>query len=131
MSTTTEIQNHTLHVGAAVYTASGEKVGKLRFVVVEPETEAVTHLVLERGMMLSRDVLAPIGVVGRVMHRGIFLTISAEEVQELADFAEGRYLSGNMGAGGGGGQEGGGGPRKDRGGRKRYRGGGGGGYRHN
>lgn len=126
MSTTTEIPTHTLHVGAAVYTANGEKVGKLRFVVVEPETEAVTHLVLERGMMLSRDVLAPIGVVGKVMNRGIFLTISPEEVQELADFTEGRFLSGNMG--GGGGQGGGGGERKDRG-RKRYRGGGG--YRHN
>lgn len=125
MSNTTEIPTHTLHVGASVYTANGEKVGKLRFVVVEPETEVVTHLVLERGMMLSRDVLAPIGVVGRVMHRGIFLTISPDEVQELADFAEGRYLSGNTG-GGGGGQGGGGGERKERG-RKRYRGG----YRHN
>lgn len=128
MSNTTEIPTHSLHVGAAVYTATGEKVGKLRFVVVEPETEVVTHLVLERGMMLSRDVLAPIGVVGRVMHRGIFLTISADEVQELADFAEGRYLSGNTGGGGGGGGQGGGGERKERG-RKRYRGGGG--YRHN
>lgn len=118
MSNTTEIPTHTLHVGAAVYTANGEKVGKLRFVVVEPETEVVTHLVLERGMMLSRDVLAPIGVVGRVMNRGIFLTITPEEVQELADFAEGRYLAGNMG--GGGGEQGG--ARKDRG-RKRFRGG--------
>jgi sporulation protein YlmC with PRC-barrel domain len=122
VSNTTEIPTHTLHVGAAVYTANGEKVGKLRFVVVDPESEVVTHLVLERGMMLSRDVLAPIGVVGKVMHRGIFLTVSPEEVQELPDFAEGRYLSGNMG--GGGGQGGGGGERKDRG-RKRFRGGGG------
>lgn len=123
MTTNTEIPTHSLHVGAAVYTANGEKVGKLRFVVVEPETENVSHLVLERGMMLSRDVLAPIGVVGKVMHRGIFLTISPDEVQELADFAEGRYLAGSHHGGGGGG---GGGERKDRG-RKRYRGGG---YRH-
>lgn len=126
MTTNTEVPTHSLHVGAAVYTANGEKVGKLRFVVVEPETENVSHLVLERGMMLSRDVLAPIGVVGKVMHRGIFLTISPDEVQELADFAEGRYLSGGHGGHGGhGGGGGGGAERKDRG-RKRYRGG----YRH-
>ncbi|MBI3930112.1 MAG: PRC-barrel domain-containing protein [Armatimonadetes bacterium] len=112
-----------LHVGSAVYARNGEKVGKLRFMVVDPESASVSHLVLEKGMMLHHDVLTPVSSVGQVLHRGIFLNLSPDEIRELPDFNESRYLQRERGEGGGG--QGGGGNRD----RDRDRDGGGGGGR--
>lgn len=82
-----------LHVGSAVYSKEGEKVGRLRFMMVDPGSESVSHLVLEKGMLLHNDVLAPVHSVERILFRGIFLTISSEEVSGLPEFQEGRYLA--------------------------------------
>lgn len=82
-----------LHVGSAVYSKEGEKVGRLRFMMVDPGSESVSHLVLEKGMLLHNDVLAPVHSVERILFRGIFLTISSEEVSALPEFQEGRYLA--------------------------------------
>jgi uncharacterized protein YrrD len=93
-----------LHVGSAVYSSQGEKVGRLRFIMVDPDTESVSHLVLEKGMMLSQDVLAPVNTVQQLLYRGIFLTLSAAEVRQLPEFNEARYIQrdrmlGNSGEG--------------------------------
>ena len=82
-----------LHVGSAVYSKEGEKVGRLRFMMVDSGSESVSHLVLEKGMLLANDVLAPVHSVERILFRGIFLTISSEEVSALPEFQEGRYLA--------------------------------------
>ncbi len=82
-----------LHVGSAVYSKEGEKVGRLRFMMVDSGSESVSHLVLEKGMLLHNDVLAPVHSVERILFRGIFLTISSEEVSALPEFQEGRYLA--------------------------------------
>jgi uncharacterized protein YrrD len=82
-----------LHVGSAVYSKEGEKVGRLRFMMVDPGSESVSHLVLEKGMLLHSDVLAPVPSVDRILYRGIFLNISSEEVLNLPEFQEGRYLA--------------------------------------
>lgn len=82
-----------LHVGSAVYSKEGEKVGRLRFMMVDPGEQSVSHLVLEKGMLLHSDVLAPVLSVERILYRGIFLNISSEDVLNLPEFQEGRYLA--------------------------------------
>jgi sporulation protein YlmC with PRC-barrel domain len=82
-----------LHVGSAVYSKEGEKVGRLRFMMVDPGEQSVSHLVLEKGMLLHADVLAPVLSVERILYRGIFLNISSEDVLNLPEFQEGRYLA--------------------------------------
>ena len=81
-----------LHVGSAIYSSNGEKIGRLRFMMVDPESEMVSHLIVEKGMLLSQDVLAPCDTVSSVLHRGIFLTLTSEEVLALPEFNEARYL---------------------------------------
>lgn len=93
-----------LHVGSAVYSSQGEKVGRLRFIMVDPESQAVSHLVLEKGMLLSQDVLAPVETVQQLLFRGIFLSLSSEQVLQLPAFDEMRYIQrermlGNTGEG--------------------------------
>lgn len=82
-----------LHVGSAVYSKEGEKVGRLRFMMVDPGEQSVSHLVLEKGMLLHSDVLAPVLSVEKILYRGIFLNISSEDVLNLPEFQEGRYLA--------------------------------------
>ena len=118
-----------LHVGSAVYSSEGEKVGRLRFMMVDPDSETVSHLILEKGMLLSQDVLAPVTSVNQILYRGIFLGLSSEEVLALPEFNEARYLQRERAQGGGEGREGR--PhhhdRGDRDNRDRGEGGGGGG----
>ena len=91
-----------LHVGSAVYSSEGEKVGRLRFMMVDPDSETVSHLILEKGMLLSQDVLASVTSVKQILYRGIFLGLSSEEVLALPEFNEARYLQRERAQGGGG-----------------------------
>jgi len=94
---TPQISVADLHVGSAVYSSRMEKIGRLRFMVVDPDSESVSHLVLEKGMLLGHDVLAPVTAVSQVLHRGIFLSLSSEEILALPEFLEHRYLRAGMG----------------------------------
>lgn len=109
-----------LHVGSNVYTIDGEKVGRLRFITVCPDTASVSHLVIEKSSFLDKDIMVPTDRVGQVLHRGIFLTANIGELLDMEEFPESDYggrerpeRSENRGGGGGGG----GGGRRG----KRYR----------
>lgn len=80
-----------LHVGSNVYTIDGEKVGRLRFIMVDPETASVSHLVLEKSSFLEKDVMVPTDRVGQVLHRGIFLTANIGELLDMEEFPESEY----------------------------------------
>ncbi len=82
-----------LHVGSNVYTIDGEKVGRLRFIMVDPDTASVSHLVLEKSSFLDKDVMIPTDRVGQVLHRGIFLTANIGELLDMEDFPESEYGS--------------------------------------
>lgn len=80
-----------LHVGSNVYTIDGEKVGRLRFIMVDPDTASVSHLVLEKSSFLEKDVMVPTDRVGQVLHRGIFLTANIGELLDMEEFPESDY----------------------------------------
>lgn len=99
-----------LHVGSNVYTIDGEKVGRLRFIMVDPETASVSHLVLEKSSFLDKDIMVPTDRVGQVLNRGIFLTANIGELVDMEEFPESEYggrdrndRNDNRGGGGGGG----------------------------
>ena len=83
-----------LHVGSNVYTVDGEKVGRLRFIMVDPDTASVSHLVLEKSSFLGRDIMVPTDRVGQVLHRGIYLTANIGELVDMEEFPESNYNNG-------------------------------------
>ncbi len=105
-----------LHVGSNVYSVDGEKVGRLRFLMVDPESASVSHLVLEKGHFLTNDVMVPTEHVGQVLHRGIYLTANRGQLLDMEEFPESAYTgrerndrsdrNNNGGGGGGGGRRG-------------------------
>lgn len=90
-----------LHMGTPIYSSDGQKVGLLRFVILDPESCDVRQLVIEKGMTLERDAVAPVTALRAVRHSGLFLNLTANQVAELPEFAEQEYLQ-RDGAGGGG-----------------------------
>jgi hypothetical protein len=60
--------------------------------MVDPESESVSHLVIEKGMLLAQDTLVPVDQVQQVLHRGIFLNLTAEQALSLTEFNEHRHL---------------------------------------
>lgn len=80
-----------LHVGANIYTVDGEKVGKLRFIMVDPDTASISHLVLEKSSYVNADVMIPTARVGQVLNRGIYLTATLGELIDMEEFPESAY----------------------------------------
>lgn len=114
-----------LHMGSPVYASNGEKIGRLRFTVSDPEPpHAVRQLVVEKGMLLHRDTMIPVEAIKSSEMSGIRLGLNAEQIQELPEFIETRWFQRESGGGGGGGQggQGGQGGRDKRGRRSGRRG---------
>jgi osmotically-inducible protein OsmY/sporulation protein YlmC with PRC-barrel domain len=82
--TTTE---YDFKIGAPILTAEGE-VGRLKYVVVDPDAEVVTHLIIERGRLLRHSIVVPTGWVEHADAQGIRLNAKLAELEELPEFRE-------------------------------------------
>jgi uncharacterized protein YrrD len=78
---------------ADVVTADGRKVGQVDRVVMDPKTLVVTHLVVRKGFLFSRDKIVPIDQVDGVREDRIELGKGIENSDELPDFEETQYAS--------------------------------------
>lgn len=74
-------------IGAPVLTDDGE-VGRLKYVVVDPDAAVVTHLVVERGRLLHREMVVPAGWVEHADGQGIRLQAKLDELEALPEFRE-------------------------------------------
>jgi sporulation protein YlmC with PRC-barrel domain len=69
---------------SAVTSSDAHYVGKVDGFVIDGDTQAITHVVLERGHLWGRrDVTIPIGAVASVEVDTIRLTLSRDEVGDL------------------------------------------------
>lgn len=79
--------------GADVYSPSGERIGTLSRVVIDPGTREVTHLVIERGLLFASDKIVPIGQVNPENDERITLVSTEQELEELQDFEREHYVN--------------------------------------
>jgi osmotically-inducible protein OsmY len=77
-------------IGAPVLTDEGE-VGRLKYVVVDPRAEIVTDLVVERGRLLRREIVVPVGWVEHADAQGIRLHAKMADLEGLPEFREVEY----------------------------------------
>jgi uncharacterized protein YrrD len=78
--------------GAKVFTADGEQVGTIDRVVLEPDTKEVTHLVVQKGLLLTEDKVVPMSLVGPATEDRVTLREDAGDLDKLPDFEESHYL---------------------------------------
>jgi uncharacterized protein YrrD len=74
--------------GAVVYTASGDKVGSIDRVAINPRTKAITHLVVRRGLILPKDKILPVDWVAETGEERITLRQDVPDLERLPDYEE-------------------------------------------
>jgi uncharacterized protein YrrD len=62
--------------------------GTVDRVITEGESDRVTHLIVHRGTLFAKERVVPVTLIDRVTDAGVFLTISAEELDNLPEFEE-------------------------------------------
>jgi len=60
--------------------------GKLVKLVVDPQTQQVTDLVVEKGLLLKQDRVIPVSTIERVTEREIYLNLRSHEVSTYPEY---------------------------------------------
>jgi osmotically-inducible protein OsmY len=76
-----------LSIGAQVHCKDGH-FGKLVKIVVDPQTQQVTDLIVERGLLLKEDRVLPVSTVDHIAEGAIHLNIDCAEVTDFSPYRE-------------------------------------------
>lgn len=77
--------------GQDIITADGDKVGSIERIVLDPKTKEVSHIVIEKGLLLKESKVVPISMLGAETKDGIVLR-DAEYLDDLAPLRETDYI---------------------------------------
>lgn len=78
--------------GSDVFTSSGKQVGKINRFVIDPGTNEVTHIVVQKGWLLPEDKVIPMGLIGSATEERVTLNEEIEDLDQLPAFEETHYL---------------------------------------
>ena len=81
-----------LKEGTDVFTANGEQVGKINRVVLEPVTNEVTHIVVQKGWLLPVDKVVPIAMISSATEDRVVLNENIGNFEELPAFEETHFV---------------------------------------
>ena len=78
--------------GARIFTSTGEEIGRLSRIVIDPRTNEVTHLVLREGQFGTEDRVLPAGWVTSANKKRIELQEAEIDSADLPLFEEEHYV---------------------------------------
>lgn len=81
-----------LKEGADVFTAGGEQLGKINRFILDPGTNEVTHIVVQKGWLLPADKVVPIAMISSATDEKIVLNEEIRDFDELPAFEETHYV---------------------------------------
>jgi len=81
-----------LKEGTSVFTTGGEEVGKINRVILDPGTNEVTHVVVQKGWLFTEDKVVPIEMIGSATEDKVLLKEDAGEFDKLPAFEETHYI---------------------------------------
>lgn len=71
--------------GTPIFCTDGS-IGEVHDVLVDPETERPTHIILREGILIIKEVNIPVGYVQKVESDCVLLKVNKEEVERLPRF---------------------------------------------
>ena len=77
---------------AEVFTSTGEKVGRIDRVVIDPKSDELTHLVVKKGFLFTTDKVVPIEHVETTAEDRVELKAGPGDPDEFPDFEETHYI---------------------------------------
>lgn len=81
-----------LKEGTNVFTSGGKEVGKISRFILDPETNEVTHIVVEKGWLLTEDKVVPFELVRSVTEDKVVLNETMKDFNELPPFEETHFI---------------------------------------
>lgn len=81
-----------LKEGTSVFAPGGEEVGKISRFVLEPGTNEVTHVVVEKGWLLKEDKVVPMDMIESADAERAVLNEGVKDFDELPPFEETHYV---------------------------------------
>lgn len=79
--------------GAGIYTAEGEHVGEIHRVVIEPGSNGVTHLVIQKGVLFPEERVLPISLVVAANDDKVTLRPGIGDLNELPKYQQSHYVA--------------------------------------
>jgi uncharacterized protein YrrD len=77
---------------AGVYTPDGQVVGHVDRVVLNPQTKAVTHIVVRKGLLFVEDKVVPLNFIQSADADRVVLRAAAGDLEKLPAFEEAHYV---------------------------------------
>jgi uncharacterized protein YrrD len=81
-----------IDLGMDVFGSDGEKVGTVERIVVDSNTKQIHKFVVHRGFLSSDDKLVDLTMVTSEDADGLRLDLTSEQVNELPDYVEERFV---------------------------------------
>ncbi len=81
-----------IKLGAPVKSEDNKKIGEIDRVVIDPSDEAITHVVVNKGLLFKEDKLVPISMVAMIDDGEVHLRATDDEINNMGDFEKELYL---------------------------------------
>jgi uncharacterized protein YrrD len=82
-----------LKEGTRVFTPGGEEVGRVNRFVLDPASDEVTHIVIEKGWLLPEDKVVPFEMVDTAGEDKVILREELGDFDELPPFEEAHFIN--------------------------------------
>ena len=82
-----------LKEGTTVYTRDGQEVGKISRFVLDPGTNHVTHVVVQKGWLFREDKVVPIEFIDTANEEHVELNEKVKDYEDLPLFEETHYVN--------------------------------------
>ena len=81
-----------LKEGMGVFTPGGEEIGRVNRFVLDPATDEVTHIVVQKGWLLPEDKVVPFSMVQATGGERLILKEEVGDFDELPPFEETNFV---------------------------------------
>jgi sporulation protein YlmC with PRC-barrel domain len=81
-----------IRFGADVKTFDDQKIGTVKQVVIDPATQEISHLIIEKGLLFKEDKVLPISLILQADQEKVKLVETDEDLEELPEYQEEYYL---------------------------------------
>lgn len=81
-----------LREGMDVFTPGEKQVGKVSGFVLDPSTNEVTHLVVQKGWLFPEDKVVPFDIVSSASEDRVVLKEEIDDISELTPFEESHFI---------------------------------------
>lgn len=81
-----------LKEGMSVYTPAGEELGKINRFILDPATNEVTHIVVQKGWLLPEDKVLPFQIVRSESGERAVLNEEIDDFDQLPPFEEMHFI---------------------------------------